>query len=67
MNENGILPHVIEAVVNHIGGYKGGIAGVYNRAVYATERKAALDSWGRYIERLVGGGDDNVVELRPSA
>jgi hypothetical protein len=28
MHEIGIMPHVIEAVVNHISGHKGGIAGV---------------------------------------
>ena len=32
MAEIGMQPHVIEAVVNHVSGHKGGIAGVYNRA-----------------------------------
>jgi len=36
--EIGIQPHVIEAVVNHLSGHKGGIAGVYNRASYAEEK-----------------------------
>jgi integrase len=64
MNEMGIQPHVIEAVVNHVSGSKSGIAGVYNRAVYAEQRKAALDSWGRYVDSLIGRGTDNVVRLR---
>ena len=32
MSELGILPHVVEAVVNHVSGAKAGVAGVYNRA-----------------------------------
>jgi integrase len=28
----GVLPHVIEAVLNHVSGHKAGVAGVYNRA-----------------------------------
>ena len=42
MAELGITPHVIEAVVNHITGHKGGVAGIYNRAAYAPEKRAAL-------------------------
>ena len=35
MNDIGIAPHVVEAVVNHItGAAKAGVAGVYNRAKY---------------------------------
>ena len=41
MAEIGIQPHVIEAVVNHISGHKGGVAGVYNRATYAAEKRMA--------------------------
>ena len=47
MAELGVQPHVIEAVVNHVSGHKGGVAGVYNRAAYAPEKKAALELWGR--------------------
>jgi integrase len=32
MAELGVLPHLIEAVLNHVSGHKAGIAGVYNRA-----------------------------------
>ena len=45
MAELGVLPHVIEAIVNHVSGHKGGVAGIYNRAVYMAERKAALELW----------------------
>jgi len=54
MSENGVAPHIVEAVVNHISGSKGGVAGVYNRAVYATERQAAMETWGKYIDEVIG-------------
>lgn len=50
----GILPHVVEAVLNHVSGHKAGVAGVYNRATYATEKRAALDAWAGYVTKLVG-------------
>ena len=39
MAEIGIQPHVIEAVINHISGHKGGVAGIYNKASYTGEGK----------------------------
>ncbi len=68
MAEIGIQPHVIEAVVNHISGHKGGVAGVYNRATYAAEKRAALDRWAAWLLSTVAGGDpaeqdDKVVQM----
>jgi integrase len=48
-------PHVIEAVANHVSSSKGGVAGVYNRAAYAQQKRAALDAWGAHVAALVGG------------
>jgi integrase len=55
MNELGVLPHVVEAVLNHISGHKAGVAGVYNRSVYAPEKRAALQRWAEHISALNGG------------
>src|SRR5215203_6660620 len=55
MAEIGIAPHVIEAVVNHVSGHKGGVAGIYNRATYAAEKRAALERWADHLERVVTG------------
>jgi integrase len=41
----GVQPHVIEAILNHISGHKAGVAGIYNRATYAKEKREALDLW----------------------
>lgn len=54
MAEIGVQPHVIEAIVNHTSGHKAGVAGVYNRAVYAREKRSALDRWSDEIGRLAG-------------
>jgi integrase len=53
MAEIGILPHVVEAVLNHVSGHKAGVAGVYNKASYNTEKRQALNHWAGHVARLV--------------
>ncbi|WP_375274967.1 tyrosine-type recombinase/integrase [Methylorubrum thiocyanatum] len=48
----GVLPHVVEAVLNHISGHRAGVAGIYNKAVYAAEKRSALDLWGQHVAAL---------------
>ena len=50
MAELGVQPHVIEAVLNHVSGHKAGVAGIYNRSSYATEKKTALNLWAGHVE-----------------
>jgi len=49
----GVLPHVVEAILNHVSGHKAGVAGVYNRASYRAEKRDALNRWAEYITALV--------------
>ena len=58
-----IAPHVIEAVLNHKNGTIRGVAKVYNRYSYATEKRAALDAWARQLGSIVTSRLSNVVEL----
>jgi hypothetical protein len=61
----GIPPHVVEAVLNHKSGTIKGVAAVYNRYTYATEKRQALDAWARRLEAIVSGTPaSNVVELK---
>jgi len=52
----GTLPHIVEAVLNHISGHKAGVAGIYNRASYASEKRAALDLWAHRVTELTTSG-----------
>lgn len=54
----GIRFEVTEAVLNHVSGSKGGVAGVYQRYGWSNEKKAALDAWALEVERLA----DNVID-----
>lgn len=56
MADLGVLPHVIEAVLNHISGHKSGVAGVYNRSSYGPEKRVALDTWAAHVMALVAAG-----------
>jgi hypothetical protein len=61
MTEIGIQPHIIEAALNHVGGHKAGVAGIYNRAVSEKEKRRPLDLWADHIMAMVEGRDTNVV------
>lgn len=47
---------VVEAVLNHVAGSRGGIIGVYQRHAYFEEKRQALQLWAAELDRLVGGG-----------
>jgi integrase len=64
MADTGTQPHIVEAVLNHISGHKKGVAGVYNKAVYAVEKRTALLRWGAHVMAAVEGGSSNVTVLR---
>ncbi len=65
LGELGVLPHVIEAILNHISGHKAGVAGIYNRATYAKEKRDALNLWAGHVLVLVS--DERSGEARPQA
>jgi integrase len=62
MAEIGVPPHIVEAVLNHVSGAKAGVAGIYNRAAYAEEKKAALEKWAKHLHIVVG--DKKTVAIR---
>jgi integrase len=56
--------HIIEQILGHRSGVFRGIVGVYQKHVYDTEKAAALQRWGDYVERLVTGqAEDNVLAM----
>jgi integrase len=52
MAELGVQPHIIEAVLNHVSGHKGGVAGIYNRARYEGEMREALQRWADWLDQI---------------
>ena len=57
----GIEPHVVEAVLNHVSGFRAGVAGTYNRHSYAAEKKNALARWAAHIQDLIENRKSKVV------
>jgi integrase len=64
MAELGVQPHIVEAVLNHVSGHKGGVAGIYNRATYDKEKREALNVWAEHVTALVEGRAATVVALK---
>ena len=56
-----MLPHVVEALVNDLSGHKGGVAGIYNRALYAPDKARAVQLWA---DHLLQSEPAKVVPLR---
>jgi integrase len=54
LNEAGVDPHVVEAILGHAGA-KSGIAGVYNKATYRPQKTEALAKWAAMVASIVGG------------
>jgi integrase len=64
----GVRLEVTEAILNHISGSRGGIAGVYQRHDWAGEKGAALDAWAAHVAAIIEGRPAaNVVQLRQQA
>jgi len=64
----GVRFEVTEAVLNHVSGSKGGVAGIYQRHDWRDEKRAALDAWAQHVLSLgKGASKSNVVELRRKA
>ena len=63
MGDLGIEPHIIEATLNHHSGFRGGVAGVYNRSAYTSQIATALQRWAEHVIALAEGRASNVIAL----
>ena len=60
----GVRFEVTEAVLNHVSGARGGVAGVYQRHDWANEKRSALDAWARHLGQLLVPAEEvNVVPM----
>jgi integrase len=51
-----VPPHVVERILNHVGGSIRGVAAVYNRHAYADEKRRALEDWAEHVARALQAG-----------
>ena len=51
----GVRFEVTEAVLNHVGGSRAGVAGIYQRHDWKVEKRQALDLWNDHIASILGG------------
>ena len=49
MARQGVSPHVIEKLLNHVSGTISGVAAVYNRHGYEAEKREALERWEKVL------------------
>jgi integrase len=59
----GVLPHVVERVLNHTGEDRTGVAAIYQRHSYEPEIAAALARWANALAAIVDGSAPKVVPL----
>ena len=69
MGRLGIVPHIIETVLNHASGFRAGIVGVYQRHTYMEERRHALEVWAAHVVSLMAPQEPshNVVAFKKNA
>jgi integrase len=63
LGDLGILPHVIEAALNHVSGSKRGVAGIYNRSGYEVDKRKAAALWADHVLALAEGRSPKIVAL----
>jgi integrase len=51
----GVAPHVADKILNHQAGTISGVAAVYQRHAFLSERKEALVRWGAHVNLILNG------------
>jgi integrase len=61
----GFPPHVCDRILNHVSGTITGVAAVYQRAEFLSERRTALDAWAMHVLAAAEGETvpHNIVAL----
>lgn len=52
----GVRFEVTEAILNHVGGARAGVAGIYQRHDWKLEKRAAMDVWNAHVSAIIAGG-----------
>jgi hypothetical protein len=56
----GIPPHIADKILNHNAGTISGVAAVYQRHEFLSERQEALERWGTHVARIVAKASGEV-------
>jgi integrase len=63
----GVAPHVADKILNHQAGTISGVAAVYQRHDFLSERRQALEQWAAHIISIVSTPKEiRAIELRPA-
>lgn len=46
-------PNVVDRILNHVSDAQSGVKGVYQKYEFMPQRKEAMLTWGRYVERFI--------------
>jgi hypothetical protein len=59
----GVAPHVADKILNHQAGMISGVAAVYQRHDFLSERRQALDLWGAHVGAMLTdtGREDRIA------
>ena len=61
----GIAPHVADKILNHQGGTISGVAAVYQRHEFLSERREAIEQWGAHLRKILNGvGWEQQIDLK---
>jgi integrase len=65
----GVRLEVTEAILNHVGMSRAGVAGIYHRHEWTNEKRVALDAWAARVMAIVEGrqAPTNVVAITRTA
>jgi integrase len=60
-----IEPYVVEQILNHQSGHRGGIVSVYNKSKYQVAVQKAVATWDRHLRALIEarGEPHNVIQM----
>jgi integrase len=67
MADIGVLPHIVEEILNHQSGHRRGVAGTYNRSTYPNEVRAALAMWADHVISMAEGRGRKVLPFPAQA
>ena len=63
----GVPPHVADKILNHQSGTISGVAAVYQKHEFLTERKDALDRWGRHVVNIAAAVSGSNADAEAAA